>query len=54
MAAAEAALKRLLAQDFFPSDFAQDVRVEVITTAEHRLSLATIAQRIIPAEPKAA
>lgn len=52
MAAAEAGLKWMLAQDFFVEDFAANVEIEVITTARHALPLTVIAQRIEPAKQK--
>jgi hypothetical protein len=46
MAAAEVALKQMLDRDLFLTDFGSEVKVEVICTIEHSLSLAAIAERL--------
>jgi hypothetical protein len=46
MAAAEAALLRLEERHLLATDFGESVKVEVITTVDHSLSLAAIVQRI--------
>jgi len=55
MLAAEAALTKMLARDFFVSDFGNSVRVEIMTSTEQSLPLGAIAQRIgAPARTKVA
>jgi hypothetical protein len=46
IAAAEVALKQMLDRDFFLSDFGNNVKVEVICTIKHSLSLSMIAERL--------
>jgi hypothetical protein len=46
MAAAEVALKQMLDRDLFLTDFGNEVKVEVICTIEHSLSLAVVAERL--------
>lgn len=46
MAAAEVALKQMLDRDLFLTDFGNEVKVEVICTIEHSLSLDVIAGRM--------
>jgi len=46
MAAAEVALKQMLGRDLFMTDFGNEVKVEVICTIEHSLSLAAVAERL--------
>ena len=46
MAAAEVALKQMLDRDLFLTDFGNEVKVEVICTIEHSLSLGAIAKRM--------
>jgi hypothetical protein len=44
--AAEIALARMLARDFFVTDFGDSVRVEILTSMEQSLRLGAIAQAI--------
>jgi hypothetical protein len=46
MAAAGVALKQMLDRDLFLTDFGNEVKVEVICTVEHSLSLAAVAERL--------
>jgi hypothetical protein len=52
MAGAEVALKQMLDRDLFLTDFGKEVKVEVICTIEHSLSLAVIAERLKRADVK--
>jgi hypothetical protein len=45
-AAAEVALKQMLDRDLFLTDLGNEVKVEVICTIEHSLSLASVAERL--------
>ena len=49
MAAAVAGLRWMLHSDRYLTDFADGVRVEIITTTEHSFSLQFVAQRLDPA-----
>jgi hypothetical protein len=45
MAAAEAGLRWMLRCDRYVTDFADDVRVEIVTTTEHHIPFKVVAER---------